>query len=199
MIVLLPSFRGEVHTVHTFGNNIITKTDAFGGSHCGQEAQRVLASLQKSRTRSSLRSCGHCTAVEFEEWFGGTIVQELILENLHFSARRNKHSLNLQRTIKRYSHQNNGLPQPQNMKGCLRQTHVQPSTRAMKWQQPSLWHKREYLPSATAKIAQHASEGEVFPHETLHWPKMTWFRQTSALLTSSFCAMCVRGVFPLFV
>ena len=57
------------------------------------------------------------------------------------------------------------LPPPQNKKGCLRQTHVQRSTRAMKWQQPSLWHKREYLPSATAKLARHASE-EVFPDET---------------------------------
>ena len=79
-------------------------------------------------------------------------------------------------------HRNDGLPPPQNMKGCLHQTHVQPSTRAMKWQQPSLWHKRAYLPSATAKLARHVFEGEAFPDETLPWqvgPKMTWFRQTS--------------------
>ena len=63
------------------------------------------------------------------------------------------------------------------MKGCLRQTHVQPSIRARKWQQPSLWYKREYLPSATAKLALHASEGVVFPDETLLLqvgPKIMW-------------------------
>ena len=47
-----------------------------------------------------------------------------------------------------------------------------------------MWHKRVHLPSATAKLARHVFEGEVFPDETLPWqagPKMTWFRETSAL------------------
>ena len=62
--------------------------------------------------------------------------------------------------------------------------HVQPSARAVKWPQPSLQHRRECLPSATSRLALHASEGEVFPGETSPspaGPERNWFRPTSAL------------------
>ena len=59
------------------------------------------------------------------------------------------------------------------LKGCPPLTHVQPSTLTMKRQQHSLWHKRTYLPNATAKLARHAFEENVsWRHFTLvNWAK----------------------------
>ena len=49
------------------------------------------------------------------------------------------------------------------MKVCPRQPHAQPSVCAVKTPQPSLLRKQKCLPIATAKLALHASVGEVFP------------------------------------
>ena len=86
-------------------------------------------------------------------------------------ARRNKHSLNLQKTNRRYSlpdHRNDGRPPLQNMKGCLRRTRAAFNSSKEVATAFAVGTSENTCPPQTAKLARHASAGVVFPDETLN-------------------------------